>query len=321
MNWIEAKITTTSEGIDEISTLLISAGIGGFSVQDAGEFEEFLADTRVHWDYIDEEVLKLRECITTLTFYLPETPEGMESLGLVKDSLLQLRKKDESGSLGTLELTFRTVREEDWAENWKQYFKPIPVGSKLLIKPSWETVKDTEGRLILEIDPKMSFGTGTHQTTKLCLEELESVIRPGDKVLDMGCGSGILSVAALLLGAGSAWGIDVDPLAVKTAEENASVNGVSDRFRASCGDVLSDPKLRELLGGGYDVIAANIVSDVIIAMSPLFTSLLRKGGVLVTSGIIEERCTEVQNALLGNGFTVISIKTDGGWCAVTAARQ
>ena len=212
------------------------------------------------------------------------------------------------------------VREEDWAENWKKYFKPVPVGNKLLIKPSWEQVEDAGGRIILEIDPKMSFGTGTHATTRLCMAALEDAVHDGDRVLDMGCGSGILSVAALLLGAGSALGIDVDPLAVKTALENAQINGVDDRFTAKAGNVLEDNELVLSLGQEYDIIAANIVSDIIIAMSGMFFRLLKKGGTLVTSGIIDERCDEVIAALEHQGFALEITDREGGWCALTASR-
>ena len=211
----------------------------------------------------------------------------------------------------------KNVREEDWANNWKQYFKPLKVGNKLLVKPSWENYDADDERIILEIDPASSFGTGQHNTTKLCLELLEESVKGGDKVLDLGCGSGILSIGAMLLGAGSAVAVDIEENAVAAAAENSEKNNISsDVYTVYRGDVISDAELSDKIGEEYDLITANIVADVLIAMREIFRKKIKDGGILIISGIIDERKDEVVDAVVGAGFKVLKSAEGEGWAAV-----
>ena len=204
--------------------------------------------------------------------------------------------------------------EEDWINNWKQYFKPIPVGQKLLIRPTWEEVQDSGGRTVLDLDPGLAFGTGTHETTRLCMELLEQYVRPGMNVLDVGCGSGILSVAALLLGADKAVGVDIDELAVKTAVENAEINHVEDRFTGICGN------LTDQVTGTYDIVVANIVADVIIMLTKDVEQFMKPDTVYLMSGIIDTREQDVL-AAVEQHFTIIDRKEEKGWVALSAKRK
>ncbi|MBR2086961.1 MAG: 50S ribosomal protein L11 methyltransferase, partial [Oscillospiraceae bacterium] len=227
-----------------------------------------------------------------------------------------LRGGEYAAQFGSLEMTIGNVKEDDWANNWKQYFKPLQIGERLLIKPSWEPVPEGNTRTILEIDPASSFGTGQHHTTRLCLELAETVLHDGDRVLDLGCGSGILSIGTILLGASSATAVDIVDNSVRTAIENAGKNGIgADRYTAYCGDIISDEALREKLGTGYDLICANIVADVLIAMSGLFSSFLKAQGYLIVSGIITERADEVLSVLEEKGFRLLRRHEKEGWCA------
>ena len=202
MNWFQTEIFTATDGVDELCAYLLDIGIKGFVIKDANDFKEFLNDKSGNWDYIDEDLMNLSNCETSITVYIPDDAQGAEMVISLKNLLKNLKENDVDNKFGRLELNFSDVKEEDWANNWKQYFKPLKVGEKLLVKPSWEEYDNIDNRTILEIDPASSFGTGQHNTTKLCLEFLETCLKSGDRVLDLGCGSGILSIGAMLLGAG-----------------------------------------------------------------------------------------------------------------------
>ncbi len=318
MNWHEVTIKTETPAADMLCAMLTDHGVKGFSVQDKESFQEFLDDKDGKWDYIDEDLMGLKNCDTTVTFYLPDDAQGEEQLSGIRAMLSELRKDT---AFGSLEMQIGSVREEDWANSWKQYFKPLPIGKRLLIKPSWEEVPKGNDRIILEIDPASSFGTGQHHTTRLCLELAEQVLQPGDRVLDLGCGSGILSIGTILLGAKEAAAVDIVENAVRTARENAECNGITpDCYRAYCGDILEDASLRETLGGGYDLITANIVADVLIAMSGLFEGFLKPHGYLIVSGIITERADEVLNVLTSAGFQKLTVQEKEGWAAALLQR-
>lgn len=316
MNFMQIDVYTKSEAVDVLVMRLSELGITGFVIHDSADFDEFLENKDANWDYVDDELMGLKTVPTHITLYLQDNPQGLETLTELKGALAGF-KAESPDFYGSLEIKIDNVKEEDWANNWKQYYKPFNVGSKLIIKPSWENVEDTKGRKILEIDPASTFGTGQHHTTKLVMERLENIVREGDKVLDLGCGSGILSIAALLFGAKNATMVDIFENAVKTAGENVEKNGFDkSRYTAYCGNVIEDRALREKIGSGYNVIAANIVADVIIAMSSLFGGFLAENGTLIVSGIITERLPEVLNALEGNGFKVVSLNEEEGWNAI-----
>lgn len=318
MNWTELCIFTSTEGSDILCGCLLGIGINGFVVRDSKDFEEFLENKTGNWDYIDDDLMNLKDCETSVTVYLPDNAQGKEMFDSIKSELSRLKEIDEENLFGRLEYEFRNVCEEDWANNWKQYFKPLCVGDKLLIKPSWEEATVNDSRIILEIDPASSFGTGQHNTTQLCLELLEKNINGNEKVLDLGCGSGILSIAAILLGAGYCTAVDIDQNSVKIARENAEKNNIPEgKYTAYCGNVITDDELVKTIRNGYKIVVANIVADVLIGMSDLFSDFLTDDGILIMSGIIVERKDEVVEAVENQGFKVISVAEKDGWAAVS----
>ena len=322
MNWVEIDVFTTTAGIDAVTGSLLGLGINGFVIKDPEDFREFLENKDQNWDYIDDGLMELQHGETVITAYLPENAQGLDYIKGVKAELKALKSRDADGQFGRLEYELKNVREEDWANNWKQYFKPLCVGEKILIKPSWEDVPESETRTILEIDPAASFGTGQHNTTQLCLELIEENLEQGDKVLDLGCGSGILSIAALLLGAGSAFAVDIDANSVKIASENADKNNIpAEKYIARCGNVIDDAALREKIGSGYDMVCANIVADVLLAMAPIFGGFLKESGRLVISGIIDSRKDEVLDAVKAQGFELTAVKVKDDWTAASFVKK
>jgi ribosomal protein L11 methyltransferase len=322
MNWVELDIFTTTAGIEPLTGSLLGMGINGFVIKDAQDFQDFLNDKDANWDYIDNDLMGLKDCETTVTVYLPENAQGLENLEAIKAELKALKKRDEQDAFGKLEYELKNVKEEDWANNWKQYFKPLTVGKKLLIKPSWEEVSPDEERKILEIDPASSFGTGQHNTTQLCLELVEKYLPKNGRVLDLGCGSGILSIGAVLLGAKSCTAVDIDENSVKIAKENAEKNHISkDVYTAYCGNIITDKELVQKIGGGYDLICANIVADVLIGMSGSFGGFLKDKGTLIVSGIINSRKDEVLDTIRDCGFSLNDIREKEDWVAAKFTKE
>lgn len=319
-NWTEVTIWTTTAGIDAVTGMLMDLGIDGFVIEDAQDFADFLKDTEIYWDYVDEELSREKqEAETNVKIYIEESPEGAELLAQVDAGLAAIRARDAEGAFGRCVTELASIRREDWENNWKQYFKPFAVGEKFIIKPSWETCDNPDGRIVLEIDPSSSFGTGTHNTTQLCICELERLVKQGDRLLDMGCGSGILSIAARLLGASDIGAADIDPNAVNIARENAEKNGFE--LTTYVGDVTGDAELDEQIGGGYDIIVANIVADVIMGMQEILKRKLKDDGTLIVSGIIAPRADEVQESLLGAGFVLQNRQQSGDWVAMTLTKH
>jgi len=318
MDWIEVRIITTTEGIEPVTGTLLSLGIQGMVIEDNKDLEKFLSgETAARWDYIDESVLAKKVEESSIKIYLADNQQGREQLDMLRQTLKQMKAEDKEEILGSLKTELTNVKEEDWANNWKAYFKPFEVGEKLVIKPTWEKWDKPGERIVLEIDPGSSFGTGQHHTTRLCLELLESTVKPGQKVLDLGCGSGILFIAALLLGAGHACAVDIEEHCVKVATENALQNKLAtDKYCAFTGDITREEALRQKIGSGYDLVVANIVADVILAMSPFFKGFLKENGRLLISGIINDRKEEVMAAIEKAGFKVTESKEAGDWNAM-----
>ncbi len=311
MNWTEVKIYTTTAGIDPLTGSMLDLGLQGFMIEDAQDFDEFLHDTTPHWDYVDQAVMeKMKDCETCVTIYVADNPQGMEELMQVRQILARLKAQDPDGRYGRLELEMKDVDEEDWSNAWKKYYHPVQVGEHLVVCPSWEAYDRQPDDVVLTLNPGMAFGTGTHDTTRLCMELLEKYITPQDTVLDVGCGSGILAITAALLGANKIIGCDIDEVAVKVAGENAALNGVQDRIAFHQGDLTSQVE------GSFQIICANIVADVIIRLSEDAGRYLAKDGIFITSGIIDTREQDVLNALEQNGFQVIERRTSGGWVAL-----
>lgn len=317
MEFKKIDIYTESEAVYPLTMMISELGINGFEIHDSADFEDFLENKEMNWDYVDDDLMNLKNVKTHITCYLQENIQGAEMMMALKGALEDIKSRDKDNFFGSLEIKTDSIREEDWANNWKQYYKSFNVGNKLIIKPTWEKVENAGERKILEIDPASSFGTGQHHTTKLVMETLEDVIKGGENVLDLGCGSGILSIAALLLGAKKAVMTDVFLNAINTASENVEQNGFGkDRYSAYCGNIIDDEKLREKIGTGYDVITANIVADVIIKMCPLFRGFLKENGRLIVSGIITERLDQVKSALSENGIEIEKITEEEGWNAL-----
>ena len=317
MQFRQLDIYTNSEAVQVLTMLVSELGFNGFIIHDAADFEEFLENKEYNWDYVDDSLMGLKDVKTHITCYVQDNEQGAEMLSALNGMLTELKEKDSENFYGSLDVEIDCVREEDWANNWKQYYKPFTVGDKLLVKPSWEEISDSEGRKILEIDPASSFGTGQHHTTRLVMELIEKELNEGDRLLDLGTGSGILSIAALLLGAKEVTMVDIFENSVNTAVENTEKNGFGkDIVSAYIGDIASDKPLREKIGTGYDMITANIVADVIISMSPFFTDFLKKGGKLIISGIITERLPEVYEALKENNIRIDKTNEKEGWNAI-----
>ena len=304
MEWTEIKITVEARDVDRAGDIAQMVVPYGIYVEDYSHLEEEAWEI-AHIDLIDEELLRKDRTKGVVHVYISPEENPAEAVSFLRE------RYQAEGVAHSIETA--SCAEEDWINNWKKYFKPIPVGNRLLIRPTWESLDSgiAESRVVLDLDPGLAFGTGTHETTRLCMELLETYVCPGQTVLDVGCGSGILSVAALLLGAGSAVGVDIDELAVKTARENAALNHVEDRFTALCGD------LTDKVSGTFDIVVANIVADVIIRLTKDVERFLKPGAVYLMSGIIDTREDEVL-AAIRDRFELLARREEKGWIALAA---
>ena len=310
MNYKQVTIYTTTQAIDIVSGFLTAHGVRGVMIEDAQDFADFLSDTTIHWDYVDDSLMRLKEVETNVTFYLADNLQGIEAFREIEKGLPQLRTLNPAIDLGSLRMATSEVDEEDWSTAWKKYYHPTKVGDKLVVVPCWEQYGCMPDEIPIVLDPGMAYGTGTNETTRLCMQLLEKTAVNGSRVLDIGTGSGILAITALLLGAKEAVGVDIDEVAVRTAHENAALNGVENHLTLFCGD------LTEKVTGTFDVICANIVADVIISLSADVTKFMHADSTLLVSGIIEERCEEVKSALCAAGLNICEMKTEGGWAAL-----
>lgn len=306
-DWTEIKVFVPAKDIETAGNIANMTVPYGIYIEDYSDLERETLEV-AHIDLISEELLDKDRTKGIIHIYISLQENPAESVSFLKDRLTAEKIKHE--------ITVNACRTEDWINNWKKYWHPIPVGKKLLIRPVWEQDYDASGRVVLNLEPGLAFGTGSHPTTRLCLEVLENYIRCTSTVLDVGCGSGILSIAALLLGAKSALGVDIDKLAVKTALANAKENGFEPPvFNAVCGD------LSEKVSGKYKVIVANIVADVIIRFTPQVNEFLEKDGVFITGGIIDVRKEEVEQAFDENGFRIVEHCTSNGWNVYVCGRK
>lgn len=316
MNWKSIEISVSPAGADKVQEALEIAGILEYAVSDPRELADFMKSS-VYYDYMDDALL--REEMVKVTVYVQENASGKEKEALLEEIFAQL---NEAGV--TTQRIQAEIAEEDWMNSWKKYYKPMKIGENILIKPSWEALpEDVGARKVLEIDPSSSFGTGTHETTRLCLVGLETIISPGDEVLDMGCGSGILGVGTLLLGAKYVTAVDIEEDAMRVTRENMLRNGFGKKdFRTIQGNVLEDTGVQKCVKDrNYDVIAANIVANVILAMQPLFFDTLKENGTLVASGIILDRLEEVKIHYQKNHFTIMETFLEGEWAAIVMRKN
>ena len=306
VKWLEVVLDTNREELDGLCARLTADGVTGMAIEDEADFKSFLEQNRPYWDYVDDALLERMKGVCRVKLYVTDDADGRRQL---EQWLEGVKTPYRAASLG----------ENDWAHSWQKYYRPMAVGEKLYIVPEWErdTADIPAGATRLLMNPGLTFGTGSHASTQLCLEGLEACTRKGDRVLDLGCGSGILAIAALCLGAGQAVGVDIDPKAVDVAYENAAMNGIGkDTYTVLAGDILTNDVLQCRIGSGYDVVLANIVADVIIRLSRDVGKYLAQDGIFITSGIIDTREQDVQDALAANGFTVIERRTSGGWVAL-----
>ena len=308
--WLEVAVNTAPEQLDEVCAKLTAAGMDGLVIEDEGEFLRFLEQNKQYWDYVDQELLDKMKGVTRVKFYVTDDEDGKKQLTQYVHGLDR-------------EYTVTPLSDNDWAYSWQKYYKPLEIGTRLYVVPQWmrdDPVPD--GRVPFYLNPGLTFGTGSHASTQLCLEGVEEHTKTGRAVLDLGCGSGILSIAALCLGAGEAVAVDIDPKAVDVAYENAALNGiVKDRYTVRAGNVLSDAALaRELAQRQYHLVLANIVADVIIPLAPHVPPLLEEDGVFLCSGIIDTRAHEVEDALRKAGLKLTRKREKNGWVALEATK-
>ena len=311
IKWLEVVLDTTEEELEGLCARLTANGVTGMAIEDEEDFKTFLEQNRQYWDYVDEALAEHMKGLCRVKLYVTDDADGRAQLARWLEGI------------GT-PYAAAPLGESDWAWSWQKYYKPLAVGERLYIVPDWLRAEAVpEGRVPVYLDPGLTFGTGGHASTQLCLAGLEKYTVPGAPVLDLGCGSGILSIAALALGASEALAVDIDPKAVDVAYENAALNGIGrDRYTVRAGDVISDSALAaELSRERYQLVLANIVADVIIPLSARVPQLLAEDGVFLCSGIIDTRAHEVEGALARSGLTVTRKRERNGWVALEARRK
>ena len=318
MAWLELKIDTASAGIEAAAAALTAGGFTDLVLEDQAEFENFLEDNKAYWDYIDEDLQRKLQGLSCIKLYLEDTDEA--GMARLRTLLEQLKAK---GGMGSLDLTVTPLPETDWEESWKDNYPPQEVGNTLVVLPYWLADSDTHGRLPVILDPGLTFGTGAHPTTQMVVEAMEALLPQGGSCLDLGSGSGILSIAALRLGAGSAIGVDIDPKAEDIARENAAYNSfAAPEFTALTGNVTADKSLMDQLKQRrYDLVLVNIVADVIIHLAPTLPQFLSESSTLILSGILDSRLNDVTAAITAAGLSIIDIRSKEDWRCVTAKRR
>jgi len=311
MDWLEITVPTAASNIEDVAAALTAGGFADLVLEDQAEFESFLDQNRAYWDYIDESLQAQLQGLSQIKLYLEDTDKA----GLARLEAL-LKHLD-------LSMTVKPMAQTNWEESWKDNYPPQPVGDRLVVLPYWLSDTDTDSRLPVILDPGLTFGTGAHPSTQMVMEAMEALVKPGMCCLDLGSGSGILSITALRLGAASAIGVDIDPKAENIARENAAYNGFSaPAFTALTGNVTEDRKLMDSLKTGfYDLVLVNIVADVIIGLAPILPQFLGETSTLICSGILDSRLQDVLTALLDAGLTVTQIRQKEDWRCVCAKRS
>ena len=311
MAWLEATVHTTAASIDDTAAMLTAAGFSELVLEDQSQFEDFLEENRACWDYIDEQLQEKLQGLSDIKLYL----EDSDAAALAKLKALCEEK--------ALPLKVEVMPETDWENSWQEHYPATAVGEKLMVLPYWLADSDESGRLPVIQDPGLTFGTGAHPSTQMVMEAMEQRLIPGSHCLDLGSGSGILSITALRLGAHTATGVDIDPKAEGIARENAAYNGFSNpEFTACTGDVTADRKLMDRLQSKrYDMVLVNIVADVIIHLAPVLPPFLQKESILICSGILDTRLEDVKGALQKAGLELLEIKAKEDWRCVIAKRK
>ncbi|HBG4410542.1 TPA: 50S ribosomal protein L11 methyltransferase [Clostridioides difficile] len=309
-NWIEITIKTTTEAVEPITNILYEQGAGGAVIEDPKDFL-FQKKNELDWDYVEEEVFKKNEEDDVLIkTYVSEEKNVMEFVEIIKQKVLGL--KDFGIDIGEGSVSLDQVNEADWANAWKAYYKPTKVGQRVVVKPTWEDYAMQEGDLIIELDPGMAFGTGTHETTSMCIRELEKYVNKDSKVFDIGCGSGILAIAAAKLGAKEVVAVDLDEVAVKVAKENVLENKVEKSVSVMHGN------LTDVIKDKADVIVANIIADIIKILAKDVQNFMKEDAIFISSGIILDKVEEVKESLIENGFEIVEVQKLGEWSAIVS---
>ena len=310
MAWLEYTIQTTQESNADIAAALTARGFSDLVIEDQGELETFLEENRAYWDYIDEALQNHLQGLSNIKLYLEDTDAS------------GIRRLEAAAQELKLAMTSAPLAEENWEESWKDNYPPQEVGRSLVVLPYWLADQQTPRKKVI-LDPGLTFGTGAHPSTQMVMEKMEEVVKPGFTCLDLGSGSGILSIAALRLGAKSAVGVDIDPKAENIARENAAYNGfAAPEFTALTGNVTEDTSLMARLSEKkYDLVLVNIVADVIIALAPVLPSLMNKDTTLICSGILDVRLEDVKKARRAVGLTITAVKEKEDWRSVTARKE
>ncbi len=321
MDYLEITIETASGGIEDVAAALTAGGFADLVLEDQAEFTAFLEQNRTYWDYIDESLQAQLQGLSRIKLYLEDTDTA--GLSRLQELLDLLRQKHPDGSLGSLSMTAEPLAPVDWDESWKENYPPQEVGQQLVVLPYWLADTDTKGRKPVILDPGLTFGTGAHPSTQMVMEEMEQLVIPGTSCLDLGSGSGILSITALALGASSAIGVDIDPKAEDIARQNCGYNSFSSpAFTALTGNVLSDKTLMQrLCQKQHDLVLVNIVADVIIGLAPVLPQLMGANSTLICSGILDTRLNDVVAALEKAGLTVTATRSKEEWRCVRAKRR
>ncbi len=311
MKWTEVKITTTGEASDAVSEMLMTLGANGVAIDDPDDIRIEIAKPNT-LDYADEEFVNSLGSDVVIKAYFSEDKNSSEILMLAKEKMAVISEFLDTGSY---KVETANLDEEDWANNWKKYYKPVHITEKVVIKPSWEEYDARDREIVIEINPGMAFGTGTHETTRLCIQMLEKYLNPGDSVLDAGCGTGVLAITAAKLGASRITAFDIDEVAVRVTKENCELNKVSDKIDSFSGELKNVQPVK------YDVVIANIIANVIISISADIKKYIKKDGIFITSGIIKERKQEVLDTYTKLGFKCESIVELGEWTAIALRCQ
>lgn len=319
MKYIQADIHVNREGIEPVLTALMNVDIMDTVVEDPADIADLLdKDQDWEWDYVDDSVIEMQNAEPKVTVYMEDDEEGRRKLAALQGAVEELKKEAAAGAygknvdLGPLTVDVYVEDDSEWKDNWKEFFKPKKVGKRIVVKPTWYDYEKEEGDLVIEIDPGMAFGTGTHETTSLCLRLMEDYMQDGDKVLDVGCGSGILAIAGALLGSPEVLGVEIDPVAVEIAQENLKLNGVTGVARAQYGDLTKGIDFKA------EIVVANLMADLVMMLSADVAKHILPGGKYISSGILVEKRDQVAAVIRDCGFDIMEIREDGMWCAIVA---
>ena len=319
MKYIQADIHVNREGIEPVLTALMNVDIMDTVVEDPADIADLLdKDQDWEWDYVDDSVIEMQNAEPKVTVYMEDDEEGRRKLAALQGAIETLKAEAAAGAygenvdLGPLTVDVYVEDDSEWKDNWKEFFKPKKVGKHIVVKPTWYDYEKEEGDLVIEIDPGMAFGTGTHETTSLCLRLMEDYMQDGDKVLDVGCGSGILAIAGALLGSPEVLGVEIDPVAVEIAQENLKLNGVTGVARAQYGDLTKGIDFKA------EIVVANLMADLVMMLSADVAKHILPGGKYISSGILVEKRDQVAAVIRDCGFDIVEIREDGMWCAIVA---